>query len=329
MKTIVMELPGEKASIFLKGNVIARLVDATKCDFTLAGNSLTISGSINQVELAKIKISVIVDDSDPLKPKNESLNQLSNRKLDDQWKQLYSLILKRENMENNNYSPIGVLKDYLELYTGIPYNQKMNGDILKLWLAMDVREQTFWFNVCLQNNKLIREQHGEVDIQIRNLNRKIALNSETMPSLPLGKFLHYQTNSKDMIHIKTKFYCQFGNCKASYTIKHSLRNHQSTCKFKKQIVSQCRHCFITCLTGNGLKRHIERLHPETIEIMPVSLANSCLEKDVAEVAEEPFPLIHEVCINMPNFERAIIAFKCGFWFVDGIRQQVIRIFFYI
>ena len=60
---------------------------------------------------------------------------IPNRKLDNQWKQLYSLIMKRENMENNMNSSIGVLKDYLELYTGIPYNQKMNGDILKLWLV--------------------------------------------------------------------------------------------------------------------------------------------------------------------------------------------------
>jgi hypothetical protein len=72
-KSIVIELPGEKASVFLKGNVIAKLVEATKCDFTLDGNSLTISGSINQVELAKIKIFVIVDHSDPLRPKNEFL----------------------------------------------------------------------------------------------------------------------------------------------------------------------------------------------------------------------------------------------------------------
>ena len=60
---------------------------------------------------------------------------IPNRKLDNQWKQLYSLIMKRENMENNMNSSIGVLKDYLELYRGIPYNQKMNGDILKLWLV--------------------------------------------------------------------------------------------------------------------------------------------------------------------------------------------------
>ena len=72
-KSFVIDLPGEKASVFLKENVIAKLVDATKCDFTLVGNSLTISGSSNQVELAKIKIFVIVDHSDPLRPKNESL----------------------------------------------------------------------------------------------------------------------------------------------------------------------------------------------------------------------------------------------------------------
>ena len=177
---------------------------------------------------------------------------------------------------------------------------------------MDVSEQTFWFNVCLQNNKSIIAKQGEIDILIRNLNRKIVLNSVIMPSLPLEMYLHYKTNSSDMINIKTKFYCKFANCKASYTKKHSLRCHQFTCKFNKQVVLQCPHCFINCSTDNGLKRHIEILHPETIKVIDVSLANSCLEKDAALVAEKPIPVIHEVCINMPNYERALIAFKCDF-----------------
>lgn len=145
--------------------------------------------------------------------------------------------------------------------------------------AMDVSEQTFWFNVCLQNNKSIIAKQGEIDILIRNLNRKIVLNSVIMPSLPFEKYLHYKTNSSDIINIKTKFNCKFAHCKSSYTKKHSLRNHHLTCKFKKQVVFQCPHCFINCLTDNGLKRHIERRHPETIKVIDVSLANSCLEKD--------------------------------------------------
>ena len=54
---MVDDLSGEKAGVFLKENVIGKLIEVTKYVFSLTWNRLKISGPINQVdELAKIKI---------------------------------------------------------------------------------------------------------------------------------------------------------------------------------------------------------------------------------------------------------------------------------
>ena len=62
---------------------------------------------------------------------NETVKKLVN-----QWRQLYILIHKRQDLERIELPAIRAMAHYLSAFTGVPINKKMNSTLFKFWMVM-------------------------------------------------------------------------------------------------------------------------------------------------------------------------------------------------
>lgn len=128
--------------------------------------------------------------------------------------------------------------------------------------TMDEHEQAFWYSEKFRRRQIKLEKQSVVDLQIRNLNRKITATSKTLPGGELGKVFHYITVDKPKKRL-SKFYCQYPTCKRKYTEMSPLLKHERTCSNNAfQTTYPCDICNITTLTEDGFNIHKARFHPE-------------------------------------------------------------------
>jgi hypothetical protein len=131
---------------------------------------------------------------------------------------------------------------------------------------MNENEQSLWYSEKMRRRQIKLEKQSVVDLQIRNLNRKISETSKNLSAEESNSVYHYLTVDKPKKRV-TKCYCQYPDCKKRYKNSANLLRHEKTCNKNPFKTSYpCESCNIITLTKDGFKIHMARFHPD----LPVS-----------------------------------------------------------
>jgi|688.fasta_scaffold1307212_1 hypothetical protein len=131
---------------------------------------------------------------------------------------------------------------------------------------MNENEQSLWYSEKMRRRQIKLEKQSVVDLQIRNLNRKISETSKNLSVEESNTVYHYLTVDKPKKRV-AKHYCQYRDCKKKFKDSYNLLRHERNCNnnvFKMGY--PCESCHITTFTEDGLKTHMARFHPD----LPVS-----------------------------------------------------------
>jgi hypothetical protein len=72
---------------------------------------------------------------------------------------------------------------------------------------MNENEQALWYSEKMRRRQIILEKQSVVDLQIRNLNRKITETSKNLSAEESNIVYHYMTVDRPKKRV-TKYYCQ-------------------------------------------------------------------------------------------------------------------------
>jgi hypothetical protein len=136
---------------------------------------------------------------------------------------------------------------------------------------MNENEQSLWYSEKMRRRQIKFEKQSVVDLQIRNLNRKISKTSENLSAEESTIVYHYVTVGKPKKRV-TRYYCQYQDCKRNYKDSPNLIKHEKNCNNKAMTIGYtCGRCNIKTLTEDGYKNHMARFHTDlpVLEVSPL------------------------------------------------------------